>query len=605
MALRPVFLSASPRLFLGVISGLLIASPAFAEDGKKKPLHHAPPVVAAPVGEALKPPTSDVRPGLAGSFLSGKFAKQNQDIKEAAKYLDETLARDPANPQLAAETMRMQLLAGNAARATQLAHQLTSGTPGDPLIASILMLEQVKAGNYAEARHQVEQASNAGLFGLIRPVMVEWLRVGAGEKKRAIDLRGAIEKAGFLAPFINYHAALMQDVLGNTDAARAAYAKASADPAVTPYRVVEALANFDARSGKWDEAQAAFDAYAKANPQSTFIPDRLSPGPAPAPLVADARAGLAELYFTTASVLFGEEASQETFLYLRIALELRPDLPPAQLMLANLYEQLGDYKQAIAMYDGIAEGTVFARRAQVRKALNYEALGQKEKAISLLDSLAAKHPSDAAPLITKGDMLRDTKDYAKAAEAYSAAITRTEPLATADWPLLYARGISYERNNQWDLAEADFNRALTLEPNQPDVLNYLAYSWLTMGKNIAKAREYLEIASAARPDDAHIIDSVGWAEFLNGEYAAAVGHFEHAVELMPSDPTVNDHLGDAYWRVGREDEARYQWQRALTFKPEKDIADELNKKISSGLPPTGKPAPASKEVRGERAGARG
>ncbi len=575
------------RVALVVLASCLAASATHAQDVRRKgEKERAPAPVAAAVGESLaKPvPPSDVRPGLAGSFLSGRFAKHNQDLQEAAKFLNETLSRDPQNEQLQQEAMRMHLLAGNMDLATELAEKLAANKNNDPLVASLLMLKSVKANDFAHAKTIVEQASGAGLFGLIRPVMLEWIAVGNDEKKRNVDLKSAIDKAGFFAPFINYHTALMNDVLGNKPAAVTAYAKANVDPAVTPYRVVEAIANFNEREGKWDEAKAIYDAYAKANPQSTLVPDKLTPGPAPKPLVADAKQGLAELFFTTASILFGEEATQDTFLYLRIALELKPSLPPAQLMLANLYEQVEDYKQAIATYDAIPEGSVFYRRAQVRKALNYEALGQKEKALALLDALAAKYPNEATALITKGDMERDAKNYAAAAETYGQAIARTEPLQPGDWPLLYARGISYERGGEWDKAEADFKRALVLEPDQPDVLNYLAYSWLTMNKNLAQAREYLENASAQRPDDAHIIDSVGWAYYLAGDFKSAVEKFEHAVELMPDDVTVNEHLGDAYWRIGRTTEARYQWERALTFKPEKDVAEGLRDKLAKGLP---------------------
>ena len=569
------------RFLLVGVCGVLFAMPAIADDLRHKPEKERS---ASAAGEALVKPAMEVRPGLAGSFLSGRFAKHNQDLKEAARYLSETLAHDPENEQLQQEAMRMHLLAGNIDQATELAKKLAQNQNNEPLVSCLLMLESVKATDFVRAKSIVEESSNAGLFGLIRPVMLEWIAVASNDKKRMIDMKSTIDKAGFFAPFINYHTALMNDVLGNSAAAQIAYNKANIDPAVTPYRVVEAISNFNERAGKWDEAQAVYTAYAKANPQSTLIPDKLVQGATPLPLVADAKQGLAELFFTTASILFGEDATQDTFLYLRIALELRPNLPPAQLMLANLYEQVEDYKQAINTYDSIPEGSVFYRRAQVRKALNYEALGQKDKAVTLLDALAKRYPNDATALITKGDMERDAKNYSAAAETYGEAIARTEPLEAADWPLLYARGISYERGDAWEKAEADFNRALTLQPDQPDVLNYLAYSWLTMNKNIVQARDYLERASAQRPDDAHIIDSVGWAFYLSGDFKSAVEKFEHAVELMPDDVTVNDHLGDAYWRVGRETEARYQWERALTFKPDKETSEALRAKLANGLP---------------------
>ena len=56
-----------------------------------------------------------------------------------------------------------------------------------------------------------------------------------------------------------------------------------------------------------------------------------------------------------------------------------------------------------------------------------------------------------------------------------------------------------------------------------------------------------------------------------------------AIELKPADPVINDHLGDAYWRVGRTREAKFQWQRALTFEPEPDEVPLIQDKLARGL----------------------
>jgi tetratricopeptide (TPR) repeat protein len=450
------------------------------------------------------------------------------------------------------------------------------------------MLEQVNKGDYKAAQAALRKAPQNGLFGIISPVMTGWLLMAQGQVKGEVNLKDAIEKSGFFAPFLTYHVALMNDVLGNKPKALAAYLKASENPDTTPYRVIEALANFYMRQGEWGKAQEVFDAYAKANPDSSLIPAPITPSPDGAasvvPIVANPREGMAEVFFTTASILFGEEASQDTFIYLRSALFLRPDLPPAQLMLANLYEQVGDYKGAIAIYHAITPGNVFYRRGLIRKALNYEALGKPKTALKLLDKIAAEFPEDESALITKGDILREQENYAGAAEAYTAAIGRIGNLRAADWPLFYARGICYERMGEWDKAEKDLYAALKLEPNQPDVLNYLSYSWLVMNKNITKAREYLDIAVEMRPEDAHVIDSAGWAYYLSGDFNKAVKYLEKAAGIIPDDATINEHLGDAYWRVGRAIEARYQWQRALNFSADEATAETLRKKLESGLP---------------------
>lgn len=574
-----------PRVFLPFMAGclvLLLNPAAHASDLRDKPSTER---AGSSAGETLRP--FSVNPGLAGSFLSSRFAGHHEAPKEAAKYLADALKYDPNNEHLLMEALRANVLAGNMSDAFNYANKLAGNAKNDPLIATILTLEEIKLNDYPKAVGWAKVAPEIGLFGVIRPVMLEWLAIGSGEVKGAADMQAAVDKSGFFAPFLTYHMALMNDVLGNEPLARSAYLKASADPSITPYRVVEALANFYARHKQWDKAQATYDSYAKANPDSSLIPDKLvSTDAAVAPMVANAKDGMAELFFTTASILFGEEATQDTFLYLRIALELKPDLPPAQLMLANLYEQSGDYAEAISTYDGIATGSVFYRRGQIRKALNLEALDKKKEAVDLLEKIAAGNPSDNTALITKGDMLREQEKYDEAIAAYSEAIKRTAPLKASDWPLLYARAISFERSGNWDKAEADFLAALKLEPNQPDVLNYLAYSWLTMNRNVNKARDYLEIAISARPDDAHIIDSAGWAEYITGNFQKSVEYFEKAVDIMPDDPTVNDHLGDAYWRVGRTIEAKYQWQRALGAKPDdQDMVHALQQKLEKGLPP--------------------
>jgi Flp pilus assembly protein TadD len=72
-------------------------------------------------------------------------------------------------------------------------------------------------------------------------------------------------------------------------------------------------------------------------------------------------------------------------------------------------------------------------------------------------------------------------------------------------------------------------------------------------------------------------------DFRLGDYNGAVDRLERAVELEPGDPTINDHLGDAYWRVGREREARFQWRRALSLNPDRDAVADIEQKLRSGL----------------------
>jgi Flp pilus assembly protein TadD len=106
--------------------------------------------------------------------------------------------------------------------------------------------------------------------------------------------------------------------------------------------------------------------------------------------------------------------------------------------------------------------------------------------------------------------------------------------------------------------------------------------------------EHIRKAVRLRPDDGHIVDSLGWAHYRLGNYREAVRYLERAVELMPQDPILNDHLGDAYWRVGRRREARFQWSQALTLNPEQEDIDKIKSKLAEGLPARVQPRTAKR-----------
>jgi Flp pilus assembly protein TadD len=87
-----------------------------------------------------------------------------------------------------------------------------------------------------------------------------------------------------------------------------------------------------------------------------------------------------------------------------------------------------------------------------------------------------------------------------------------------------------------------------------------------------------------------MVDSLGWAYYRLGDYKVAAETLERAVELDAGDPEINDHLGDAYWKVGRRDEAMFQWKRVLTLQPDDKIKASAEAKIAAGLGPDGSAA---------------
>src|SRR5471032_544342 len=160
---------------------------------------------------------------------------------------------------------------------------------------------------------------------------------------------------------------------------------------------------------------------------------------------------------------------------------------------------------------------------------------------------------------------------------------RSSQPSKRDWPMFYARAMAKEKLKRLDESEADIQTALKLSPEQPELLNYLGYSWVDRGRNIPQALTMLEKARSLRPYDGYIVDSVGWAYYQLGRYDDAAQTLEAAVLLVPGDPTINDHLGDALWRAGRHIDARFQWNHAITFSDNDTDKAAIERKLKTGL----------------------
>jgi Flp pilus assembly protein TadD len=204
-------------------------------------------------------------------------------------------------------------------------------------------------------------------------------------------------------------------------------------------------------------------------------------------------------------------------------------------------------------------------------------------AIEALQALSRTHGDLIGVQFALADMLRAEERFQEAEAAYSAAIALRKEITADDWVLFFYRGICHEQLKNWAPAEADFRRALDLNPNQPQVLNYLGYGLVDRGEKLDEALGMIEKAVAADPDKGYIIDSLAWAYFRLGRYQEALDPMERASLLEPVDPVVTDHLGDVYWMNDRKLEARFQWRRALSFEPiEKDQA-RIQRKLEVGL----------------------
>ncbi|MEL6258083.1 MAG: tetratricopeptide repeat protein, partial [Pseudomonadota bacterium] len=259
-----------------------------------------------------------------------------------------------------------------------------------------------------------------------------------------------------------------------------------------------------------------------------------------------------------------------------------PSLDVARTLWADALDSAGRRSEAIAQLDRVAPDSPFYAAAQGQIAWALRREGRGEEALSIARA-ALDASKDRDLKIQLGDLYRSVSRYAEADQVFSELIDTDARNGVHDWRLYYARGTVRDELEFWPGAEADLRRALELQPVAPNVLNYLGYSLVDRGMDVEEGFSLIQKAVALRPDEGHIVDSLGWAYFRLGRFDEAVVQLERAVELSPGDVVINDHLGDAYWRVGRRLEASFQWKRALSLNPEDSQIADLEAKLTNGL----------------------
>lgn len=507
--------------------------------------------------------------------LVGRLANLRQDHAAAADRYFAALAREPRNDTLLNGAVTASLASGDVARARQ-ATRMAPRT-GAPAYAHVVRaVDHLNAGRWRQVDDELNRVEGGAAEELLGRMVLVWARAAEG---RVDDVIADLTPLAAIRPYgglFAYQQAMALDFAGRNDEALASYAIGAQGGMFLPPGV-ERHADLLTRTGARDRAvtllntdtnrvnPALVAALARAQGDQMIVADRITP----------ARGAAVGLY-GLAAIFQQERDATNALAALTLAQMLDPSLDAARLMYAQIQSDLGHADLAREALSRITPPSPYAASARVIEAWVLVEQGREEEAIAL-----ARANAEAGDLRAKralADMYRNLERYGDAEAIYS-ELLEANP---RDWRLHFARGAARERLGRWPEAEADMRRALELSPEQPEVLNYLGYTWIDRGEHMQEGLAMIQRAVELRPASGAIIDSLGWAYFRMGDYAQALEHLEHAVQLEPADPTLNEHLGDVYWRLNRRIEARFQWRRALTLDP--DNPQALEAKLENGLP---------------------
>ena len=523
---------------------------------------------------------------LYGDFLVASFAGNTRDSRVAAKRYLAALEQDPGNVTLLERAFVFSVAAGDMDQAIRLSARVIAANPDSDLGPLIQGVHALKTRDYAAATARFGETHDPGNPDLLARLMLAWTAAGAGDAAAARALLDPA-RGGGADVFIAYHRARLEEVLGDAVEADKAYALADQATGGKSLTVALAYAGWLQATGRPDAAERVLQAFLDAtpgNPVGASAITRLRNGEAIARRQTTPQQGAAEGFYGVASAVADDYTQDAAIVYLRLAQYLDPAHDGALAYLGGAMERAGRKDEAVELYLEVPPSSPFYVTAQVSAADLLDDIDRSDEAIRILRRLERNASTSARAASALGDVYRSRKEWLEAIEAYTRAIDRVGPDFSADdWPVFYARGIANERARRWPAAEADFLKALELKPEQPLVLNYLAYSWVERGERVDEALRMLQRAVDQRPDDGYIIDSLGWAYYRLGQYEKAVDVLEMAVQYSPYEATLNEHLGDAYWQVGRRREAEFLWRHALKLKPEDERIPILQAKLKGGL----------------------
>lgn len=517
-------------------------------------------------------------------FLIARFAAMTNDPEVAAAHYASAIDTAPGKSGIAERAVFASLLSGNFGEGVRLSRRALNVGSDAPLVRLTLAVDAVRQGRPKDAETYLEGMRSGPFNKMVGRGLVAWQMLKPGDSEAA---------EAYLSTFLSgdqqydsamhYMIGLMQVAAGEDAAALETFEglwQSGARLAVG----VDAHARLLVQAGDRERAAQILQTFRTDIGHNAAL-DHLR-----ADIVAGRDVGVRRLtseqgaalaVYVPAAALMSQTDDDLSAVYFVLALALDPDLQVARSLWAQSLENAGRWDEAIAVLSHIPEDSEYYATSRGQMAWVLRRTGRNQEALSVASS-ALKNTADRGLRVQLADLYRSLDKHSDAEKVLTRIIEDDAKAGKADWRVIFARGATYEAMDHWARAEADLKQALALQPNDAYLLNYLGYAYVDRGEHLDDALEMIRKAAALKPDSGFITDSLGWAYYKLGDYEQAVTYLEMAVALEPGDAKLNDHLGDAYWQADRKLEARFQWLRALKLDPSAPERGRIEVKLEQG-----------------------
>jgi tetratricopeptide (TPR) repeat protein len=520
-----------------------------------------------------------------GEGEADKVAKES--LRKALEHLEALTRVEPSDTEANLMLGRLYKLNNQPAKAEEVFRRILNGDPSSKSALANLAQLYFDQGDYGGAidllKKLPENTLDPQILGILAYAYTQTrdydLAVATYQKALALDPDNQeLHKA--------YAEALM--VAGNTTAARAELQKVlKGDPedASTFLR----LAQIDRQEGRFDQARQELERAKALAPDNPEVPYQLAlledtvgnedkaiqimqgllkqsekPGGQYTPAEANNRA----IFLERLGVMFRtQEKFDQAIETFRQMVALGGGMAArGEGMIVETLRLMREPQKALEEVNAAVEKYPAERPLRILQASVLGEQGHVEEAIQKLQPLLKGTPADREIQLSIAQVYSQAKRFTEAEAAARKALELSPKPDDQEYPY-FVLGSIYERQKRFDQAEEQFKKVLAVNPTNAAAANYLGYMLADRGVRLEESVKYIKKAVDLEPNNGAYLDSLGWAYYKMNRYDLAAPHLEKAARLVSNDPTIHEHLGHLYMRLGKKRQAQEEWERALKEWP--------------------------------------
>ncbi|MDR2443356.1 MAG: tetratricopeptide repeat protein [Deltaproteobacteria bacterium] len=228
-------------------------------------------------------------------------------------------------------------------------------------------------------------------------------------------------------------------------------------------------------------------------------------------------------------------------------------------LLASVVQELGDSEQAKSLLRQIDPKSQHYVDAVLYLCSILIEQGHRQEAMEALAEARPKAAWSVQLVLAQATMFEEEERFKEAKKIYVDSV-KTFPNAAE---LRFRLGFVEDKLGDKQACIKSMRKAVELDPNHAEALNYLAYTWAERRENLNEALAMALKADALKPDNGYIIDTLAWIYYAMGDLEKTLPLLEKAVKLSDGDPVILEHLGDALSKLGRKAEAKRAYSQAM------------------------------------------